>query len=46
MLPSGGSDSHGASEGPRVIGSMHVPLAWLARHQERLDARRKSATVV
>ncbi|MBC7895395.1 MAG: PHP domain-containing protein [Cytophagaceae bacterium] len=46
MLPSGGSDSHGASEGPRVIGSMHVPLAWLARHHERLDARRKSATVV
>ncbi len=40
MLPSGGSDSHGASEGPRVIGSQRVPLAWLERHDEALRARR------
>jgi predicted metal-dependent phosphoesterase TrpH len=45
MLPSGGSDSHGATEGARVIGSMRVPVAWLDRQLERLEARRRSASV-
>lgn len=30
MAVSGGSDSHGASDGSRVIGSMRVPASWLA----------------
>jgi predicted metal-dependent phosphoesterase TrpH len=40
MVPSGGSDSHGATEGPRVVGAMQVPHAWLERQLERVnDAR-------
>jgi hypothetical protein len=38
LLPSGGSDWHGAKTGPRVIGSMHVPESWLARQDARLRA--------
>ncbi|MCC6317714.1 MAG: PHP domain-containing protein [Gemmatimonadaceae bacterium] len=45
MVPSGGSDSHGAVEGPRVIGAMRVPLAWLERQRERLAERRRGARV-
>jgi len=40
LVPSGGSDWHGASEGPRVLGAMRVPAAWLERQDERVDARR------
>jgi predicted metal-dependent phosphoesterase TrpH len=29
MVVSGGSDSHGATEGARVVGAMQVPAAWL-----------------
>jgi predicted metal-dependent phosphoesterase TrpH len=36
LLPSGGSDWHGASDGPRTIGMMHVPAEWLARQDDRL----------
>lgn len=45
MVPSGGSDSHGASDGPRVIGAMRVPHEWLVEQQERLAVRRRDATV-
>lgn len=38
LLPSGGSDWHGAKAGPRVIGCMRVPEAWLARQDARLRA--------
>lgn len=38
MVPSGGSDWHGASEGPRTIGMMQVPGEWLAVQDERLAA--------
>jgi 3',5'-nucleoside bisphosphate phosphatase len=38
LLPSGGSDWHGAAEGPRTIGMMQVPAEWLARQDERLAA--------
>lgn len=38
VLPSGGSDWHGASDGPRTIGMMHVPMDWLARQDERVEA--------
>jgi predicted metal-dependent phosphoesterase TrpH len=36
LVPSGGSDWHGASEGPRTIGMMQVPAAWLDLQEERL----------
>lgn len=39
LVPSGGSDWHGATEGYRTLGCMHVPAEWLARQDERLAAR-------
>jgi predicted metal-dependent phosphoesterase TrpH len=36
LVPSGGSDWHGAAEGPRTIGMMQVPAAWLDVQEERL----------
>jgi predicted metal-dependent phosphoesterase TrpH len=44
LVPSGGSDSHGASEGSRVIGAMRVPLEWLGEQQERAGTRRREST--
>jgi 3',5'-nucleoside bisphosphate phosphatase len=38
MVMSGGSDWHGASDGPRTIGMMQVPADWLARQDEHLAA--------
>jgi predicted metal-dependent phosphoesterase TrpH len=38
LLPSGGSDWHGASDGPRRLGIMNVPMEWLERHDEKLAA--------
>jgi len=38
LLPSGGSDWHGAADGPRTIGMMRVSPEWLARQDERLAA--------
>ena len=40
LVPSGGSDWHGASEGPRRLGIMNVPIEWL----ERQDEKRASVT--
>lgn len=39
LVPSGGSDWHGAPEGPRCIGCMQVPADWLDRQEARLAAR-------
>ena len=39
LVPSGGSDWHGATEGYRVIGNMHVPEAWLELQDVRLATR-------
>src|SRR6185312_387840 len=39
LVPSGGSDWHGASEGPRTLGMMRVPAEWLARQDGRVSAR-------
>jgi predicted metal-dependent phosphoesterase TrpH len=36
LVVSGGSDWHGSSEGPRRLGTMNVPLAWLEKQDERL----------
>jgi 3',5'-nucleoside bisphosphate phosphatase len=42
LVPSGGSDWHGAAEGPRRLGMMDVPLDWLRRHEERLASRARA----
>ena len=39
LLPSGGSDWHGAAEGSRVVGCMNVPAAWLERQEARVRDR-------
>jgi predicted metal-dependent phosphoesterase TrpH len=36
LVPSGGSDWHGATEGPRRLGMMNVPAEWLERQDERV----------
>jgi predicted metal-dependent phosphoesterase TrpH len=45
LVPSGGSDWHGASEGPRTLGVMRIPGAWLDRQDARVAARRAGARV-
>lgn len=35
MVKSGGSDWHGANDGPRALGVMQVPRAWLDEQRER-----------
>jgi predicted metal-dependent phosphoesterase TrpH len=35
----GGSDWHGAAEGPRTLGALQVPLAWLEQQDARVAAR-------
>ena len=39
LVPSGGSDWHGAAEGARVLGMMRVPAEWLKRQDGRVRAR-------
>jgi hypothetical protein len=39
LVPSGGSDWHGATDGPRTLGMMRVPAEWLARQDGRVGAR-------
>ena len=39
LVPSGGSDWHGAAEGPRILGMMRVPADWLSRQDARVRAR-------
>lgn len=41
LVMSGGSDWHGAMQGGRVLGAMHVPLAWLEA-QDALVAQRRA----
>jgi 3',5'-nucleoside bisphosphate phosphatase len=40
LLPSGGSDWHGAAEGPRQLGGQLVPYVWLARQDTAIAERR------
>lgn len=40
LVPSGGSDWHGAMQGGRVLGSLNVPVAWLEAQDERVARRR------
>ncbi len=39
LVPSGGSDWHGAREGTRLMGSMLVPGEWLDMQDARVEAR-------
>jgi hypothetical protein len=39
LVPSGGSDWHGATDGPRVLGMMRVPHTWLERQDARARVR-------
>ncbi len=39
LVPSGGSDWHGAAEGYRALGSMKVSADWLDRQDERVRHR-------
>ena len=43
LVPSGGSDWHGAAMGTRVLGAMRVPAAWLVLQDERIARRAASA---
>lgn len=45
MVPSGGSDWHGAVDGPRTIGNMRVPFAWLERQDAVVRERATSECV-
>lgn len=40
LVPSGGSDSHGAPSGGRSIGALAVPFEWLERQDARVEIRR------
>ena len=39
LVPSGGSDWHGATDGARTLGTMRVPAEWLVRQDGRVRAR-------
>ena len=45
LVPSGGSDWHGATSGTRVLNAMRVPEEWLQRQRERLAGRAPPARV-
>lgn len=44
LVPSGGSDWHGANEGSRVLGVMRVPASWLEQQDARVEVRRGAGT--
>ncbi|MFN2572516.1 MAG: PHP domain-containing protein [Gemmatimonadales bacterium] len=44
LVPSGGSDWHGASDGPRRLGIMNVPVDWLERQDEKVASVASSQT--
>ena len=39
LVPSGGSDWHGLTEGNRVLGGMRIPVDWLERQERRVAER-------
>jgi hypothetical protein len=43
LVKSGGSDWHGATSGPRVLGGMRVPGEWLEIQDARVEKRRSAA---
>ena len=44
LVPSGGSDWHGATDGPRRLGMMNVPLEWLDKQDEKVASLSSSPT--
>lgn len=44
LVPSGGSDWHGSTEGPRRLGMMNVPAEWLERQDERVASLTSSTS--
>ena len=44
LVPSGGSDWHGAMDGPRRLGMMNVPIDWLERQDERVASLTSART--
>jgi predicted metal-dependent phosphoesterase TrpH len=45
LVPSGGSDWHGATTGPRMLNVMRVPHEWLDRQRDRVNLRAAHARV-
>jgi predicted metal-dependent phosphoesterase TrpH len=45
LVPSGGSDWHGDTSGPRVLNAMRIPEEWLRRQRERVASRAAQARV-
>jgi len=43
LVVSGGSDWHGASDGPRKLGNMNVPASWLEKQDRRLESSASAA---
>lgn len=44
LVPSGGSDWHGAPDGPRRLGMMNVPIEWLEKQDERVASLTSSTS--
>ena len=44
LVPSGGSDWHGAMDGPRRLGMMNVPSEWLDKQDEKVASLSSSPT--
>ena len=44
LVPSGGSDWHGAPDGPRRLGTMNVPIEWLEKQDERVASLTSSTS--
>ena len=44
LVPSGGSDWHGATDGNRILGMMRVPAEWVARQEARIVRRSADST--
>lgn len=45
LVPSGGSDSHGAPAGTRAIGALPVPVEWLDRQEARVEVVRATGGI-
>ena len=45
LVPSGGSDWHGATDGTRVLGAMQIPASWLDAQDARLASCRATGRV-
>ena len=45
LVPSGGSDWHGAMAGSRILNVMRIPEEWLHRQRERVERREAHARV-